>query len=288
MLDIAIKNFLKPTAFSPFVYWCSFINLLLGMALISYAFVLYQNAAVVFVCDAAPESTRYTSAIYDDSVNRSCYLRYQMHMNYNSPMPFCYFAVLSTGWQIFVAIVYSIIVRRRIEYLGNQPEPEDEAENQVQSKGFYSVRFHYLFHLVIRFLSGILFTILQHTLLYPSGFDSEYSCSLQSTTMTSTISKIAENASAIQSDATFFACKNPQASEEEISWIAVSVLNMFSSSIMLIEMVRLCRRFSRSNGIADRLLRSTSNGIKVILFYTLVFLLVGIVFFLLFYLLSSN
>ena len=190
-----------------------------------------------FTCYVAPEST----LIYKTQVDKACYSRYQQ--NYNSPLPFYWFVILSIWFPIIVAVIYSLCVRRRVEEIdpSNESQTQGEAENQVQNRTLYVYYFYY-FHLAIRVLSGILFTILQYAVFHPSGFDFEFSCSLPPTGFTS---KIAKNVSASQSNSTSIACENATASDKNISWVIVTILNASFALIMFLEMIRLCRRFPK-------------------------------------------
>ncbi len=112
--------------------------------------------------------------------------------------------MLSMGFPICVDAIYSIWVSYCVTNSSNQPLTEN--------KGFDISFSDYFLHLVIRFLSGILFTILQHAALFPSGFEYEFSCSLPST---NTTSKTATNANASQSNSAFFTCYNITAYDKE-------------------------------------------------------------------------
>jgi hypothetical protein len=192
-----------------------------------------------FTCYVTPEST----LIYKTQVDKACYSRYQQ--NYNSPLPFYWFVILSIWFPIIVAVIYSLCVRRRVEDIDpsneSQTQGQGEAENQVQNRTLY-VYYFYFFHLAIRVLSGILFTILQYAVFHPSGFDFEFTCSLPPTGFTS---KIAKNASASQSNSTSIACENATASDKNISWVIVTVFNASFAIIMFVEIIRLCRRFPK-------------------------------------------
>ena len=199
---------------------------------------LKTEEAGKFTCYVAPEST----LIYKTQVDKACYSRYQQ--NYNSPLPFYWFVILSIWFPIVVAVIYSLCVRRRVEEIdsSNDHEPQIEGaepENRVQDRTLY-VFYSYFFHLAIRVLSGLLFTILQYAVFHPSGFDFEFSCSLPPTGFTS---KIAKNATASQSNFTTIACENATASDKRISWVIVTVLNASFALIMFLEIIRLCRQF---------------------------------------------
>ena len=76
-------------------------------------------------------------------------------------------------------------------------------------------------------------------MFFPSGFGFEFSCKPP----TGFTTKRAKNASDSQFNSTSIACENATASDKHISWIIVSVLNTGFALTMLVEIIRLCRRF---------------------------------------------
>ena len=235
MMD-AVKDYLTPKTFSILAYAYSIIHCLCGVVITGIVIALKAEEAGKFTCYVAPEST----LIYKTQVDKACYSRYQQ--NYNSPLPFYWFVILSIWFPIIVAVIYSLCVRRRVEEIdpsNNEPQTEDEPENQVQNRTLY-VFYLYFFHLAIRVLLGILFTILQYTVLFPSGFDFKFSCSLPPTGFTTMIAK---NASDRLLNGTFIACENSSASDKQLWSVMLSVLNTGFAFIILVEVIRLCRRF---------------------------------------------
>ena len=178
--------------------------------------------------------------IHKTKVDKACYSRYQQ--NYNSPLPFYCFVMLSIWFPIIVAVIYSLWARRRVEEIdtNNEPQTDCEAEIQVQKKGTLYVFYFYFFHLVIRILSGILFTVLQYTVLFPNGFEFEFRCSLPPTLFNSNKVK---NSSASPLNSTSFTCENSIAYEKTLCWVIVFVLNTGFAPFVFVEIIRLCRRF---------------------------------------------
>ena len=233
MID-AVKDYLTPKTFSILAYVCLIIHCLCGVVFTGIAVTLKEGEAGKFTCNVAPQST----ATYKMQVDKACYSRYQQ--NYNSPLPFYGFVILSIWFPILVAVIYSLCVRRRVEEIdSNTNELQSQADNEVGNKGTLYVSYFYFFHVAIRVLSGILFTILQYTVLFPSGFDFEFSCSLPPTGFTL---KLANNASDGLLNRTSITCENSSAFEKQLWWVIVSVLNAGFASIMFGELTRLCRR----------------------------------------------
>ena len=228
MID-AVKDYLTPKTFSILVYVCSILHFLCGGVFTGIVIALKAEEAGKFTCNVAPEST----VSYKTQVDKACYSRYQQ--NYNSPLPFYIFVILSIWFPIFVAVIYSVAARNRVQEIDSRHERqiEGEAEEEGQNRTLY-VFYFYFVHLFIRFLSGILFTMLQYAVFFPSGFDFEFGCSLPP--------RNAKNASASQSNSTPINCENSSATEKKIWWVIVSVVNAGFALTVLADMIRLCRR----------------------------------------------
>jgi uncharacterized membrane protein len=201
-----------PKTFSILEYVPSINHFLSGLIFTGIVIALKAEEAGKFTCYVAPEST----LIYKTQVDKACYSRYQQ--NYNSPLPFYWFVILSIWFSIIVAVIYSLGVRRRVEEIdsSNEPQTQSEAENQVQNRTLY-VYYFYFFHIFIRVLSGVLFTVLQYAVFFPSGFDFKFSCKRP----TEFTSKTPVNASDIPLNSTSIICENSSASEKQLWWVMV-------------------------------------------------------------------
>ena len=244
----SVKDYLTPKTFGILAYVCSIVHFLCGVVITGIAVDLNKGEADNFNCNLGPEST----IAYKTQVDKSCYSRYQQE--YNSPLPFHGFVMLSIWFPIIVGVIYSLCVRRRVEEIDSNNEPQTQENTQVENRGTLYVFKFYFFHLAIRVLSGILFSILQYVLIFPGGFDFEFSCSLPPTRFTT---KIAKNASASQPNSTSFTCENSSTSGKQSCWVVVSVLNMGFALIIFMEMTRLRRIPScDTEFITDYLLRN--------------------------------
>ena len=140
-----------------------------------------------------------------------------------------------------IALVYSLLVRRRVDQVDstvNETQADGEPNNQVRNRTFYVFRFYFI-HLAIRVLCGVLFTILQHVLLFPRGFDFKFGCSLPSTELPT---KIPKSTSVSQlNNTTSIACENT--SDKHTLSVIISVFNCGFAFIIFAEIIRLCRRF---------------------------------------------
>ena len=247
MID-AVKDYLTPKTFGVLAYVCSIVHVLCGVVFTGIAIALKEGEAEKFTCYVPPEST----LIYKTQVDKACFSKYQQH--YNAPLPFYIFVLLSTWFPIIIALVYLLWVRRRVEQVDsniNETQADSEADNQVRNRTFYVFRFYFI-HLVLRVLCGVLFTILQHALLYPRGFDFKYGCSLPRTEFRLTIPKNASVSQLNSTSVTSVGCENTKAPEKHTLWLIVSVFNALFAFIIFVEVIRLCRQFSVFNYIIGK------------------------------------
>ena len=225
----AVKEFLAPKTFGTWVYICSIVQVLCGVVFTGFTVALKEGEAEKFTCYVSPEST----LIYKTQVDKACFSKYQQH--YNAPLRFYIFVILSTWFPIVVAVIYSLSARHRVDQVDSN---DGEADNQVQNRTFY-VFLLYFIHLAVRVLCGVLFTVLQHTLLFPRGFNFEFGCNLPPTVLPT---KIPKNTSINQLNNTAsIACEN--SSDKHTMWVIISVFNALFAFIIFVEIIRLCRRF---------------------------------------------
>ena len=232
MIDpVAIKDFIWLKTFGSLAYVCSIVHILCGLIFTGIIIDLKNREAERFTCDGALE--------IKVQVKEVCFSKYQQH--YNAPLRFYIFALLSTWFPIIIALVYSLWVRHRVDQVDstiNETQADGEADNQVQNRTFYVFRLYFI-HLAIRVLCGVLFTILQHVLLFPRGFDFKYGCSQPSTVLPTKIPKNT-SVSELINTATI-ACEN--ASDKHTMWVIISVFNALFAFIIFVEIICLCRRF---------------------------------------------
>ena len=234
MMD-AVKDYLTPKTFGILAYVCSIVHVLCGVVFTGITVALKEGEAEKFTCYVPPKST----LIYKTQVSKACFSKYQQH--YNAPLQFYIFVLLSTWFPIIIAVVYSLWVRRRVDQVDstiNETQADGEADNQVQNRTFYVFRLYFI-HLAIRVLCGVLFTILQHTLLFPRGFDFKYGCSLPPTVLPTKIPKDTSVSELINTAS--IACEN--ASDKHTMWAIISVFNVVFAFIIFVEIICLCRRF---------------------------------------------
>ncbi|CAB3979458.1 Hypothetical predicted protein [Paramuricea clavata] len=235
MID-AVKDYLAPKRFGVVAYVCLIVHFLCGLAFTAVTSALRAGEFGKFSCTIGTKST----AAYKSYVEKTCYSRYEQI--YNSPLPLYSFVSLSIGFTVLASVIYSLGVSSRVEEIERSSDGSDEPriDSEVTCQRFYVFYFYFL-HLVDRSLFGILFTVLQHTIFYPSGFDFEFSCNLPTTDVTS---QIGSNMSVGELNNTSIACENSSAPEKQLWSVIVSVLNTVFALITLGEVVYLIwRRF---------------------------------------------
>ena len=233
MIDpVAVKDFILPKTFGILAYVCSTIHILCGLVFTGIIIDLKNREADKFTCEVAQEIAT--------QVDKACFSRYQQ--DYNAPLPFYIFVLLSVWFPIIIAVVYSLWVRRRVEQVDktlNETQTDGEADHQVHNRTFYVFRFYFI-HLALRVLCSVLFAVLQHVLLFPRGFDSKFDCSLPPTL--EVLSKIPKNTSVSQlNNTTSIPCEN--ASDKHIIWVIISIFNVVFAFVIFVEIIRLCRLF---------------------------------------------
>ena len=128
MIDpVAVKDFVLPKTFGILAYVCSTIHILCGLVFTGIIIDLKNREADKFACEVAQEIAT--------QVDKACFSRYQQ--DYNAPLPFYIFVLLSVWFPIIVAVVYSLWVRRRVEQVDkilNETQTDGDADNQVHSR----------------------------------------------------------------------------------------------------------------------------------------------------------
>ena len=260
MID-AVKDYLAFKRFGIVAYLCIILHLLCGTAFIAVTVALRASENGKFSCSVDSKST----ATYKKQVDQLCFSKYDQI--YNSPVPLYGFVVLSIGSTLLVSVIYSLIVRNRIDEIESSLErqTDDDAGNvhgdDRRTRRTVYVIYCYFSHLVLRALLGIAFTVLQYKYFYPNGFDLKYSCNIPPTVQETSIINTSKNVSSNLNNPSVV-CENGTASEKRLSGIFVSVVNIIVVLVILVEVIYLgCRLHSQvswttdSEFVTDHLLR---------------------------------
>ena len=239
MID-AVKDYLAPKRFGVVAYVCLIVHFLCGLVLTAVTSVLRAGETGKFSCFIDAKTT----IVCKNYVDKTCYSRYEQ--TYNSFLPLYGFVLLTSGFTVLASVIYSLGVNARIKEVDTTSTDgidEPRTESEEKSQGFY-VFYFYFVHLVVRSLFGILFTVLQHTVFYPRGFDFEFSCNLPTSDV---YLQTGNNTSIGKLNNTSITCENSTASEKQLWSVIVSILNTVIAVIILGEVIYLLRRFPLRN-----------------------------------------
>ena len=127
MID-AVKDFLVPKRFGIVAYVCVIVHFLCGLVFIAVTTALRASENGKFSCSLEAEST----ATYKKQVDQSCFARYDQ--TYNSPLPLYGFVLLSTGLPVLISVIYSLIVRIRVDEIESTHERQNNAEDESRGE----------------------------------------------------------------------------------------------------------------------------------------------------------
>ncbi len=242
MID-GFKDYLAPKRFGIVAYVCVIVHFLCGLVFTAVTAALRASEIGKFSCIVDAKST----ATYKTQVDKACFSRYEQV--YNTPLPLYGFVLLSVGSTVLVSVIYSLLVSKRVDEIESSHERQADGGNgDAEIHGHGKNRTVYVFclyfvHLVLRFLCGIIFTVLQHTFFYPNSFDLKFRCNLPPAEVTSKNINIntPRNASQLKNN-TSVPCENPTASEKKLFGTIVFVINVMVTFIILVEVIYLSRR----------------------------------------------
>jgi hypothetical protein len=246
MID-TVKDYLAANRFRIVAYVCVIGHFLCGLVFTVVTAALRASENGKFSCSVDAKST----ATYKKQVDQACFARYDQA--YNSPIPLYGFVLLSIDFTVLVSVIYSLIVRTRVDEIESRRErqidgkPVDRGQNRKTVYVFYS----YFVHLVLRALFVITLTVLQHTYFYPNGFDFKFSCNLPPTDQVTSDINTPKNASR-NLNGTLITCENATVSEKWVSGIFVSVINSIVAAVILGEVIYLLPRLpilNRHSGV---------------------------------------
>ena len=96
----SLKEFLTPKCFSVVAFIASICHFLCGVTLIGITRSIAGNEDQKFSCDIESKSKSF--------IETSCFSKYQE--NYNSPVPFYAYVILSFGLTVVITCIYSLCV----------------------------------------------------------------------------------------------------------------------------------------------------------------------------------
>ena len=233
MID-GLKVFISPKRFSISAYVCVILHSICGAILIAITANLEKDETEKFSC--AVDTTFATHKTY---VEETCFSIY--NNIHNPPVRLFAFVLLNFGSLAVVSVIYSLAVGSRIDeterYSSERNTSRLNGLDQPGTRTLY-VFYFYFFHLVARSMFGILFIILQFSVLYPTSFDSKIICVYPKLTQPDLNTTTAKNASVPLSSAT---CENLAAKDKQFCSYAVFVCNVIFTLIMLLEVIYMIK-----------------------------------------------
>ena len=225
----SLKELLTPKTFNRISYiavicWIVFGVILLGI----FAEMENSESRFDFRCAAKSEKV--------DLVRGQCFEQYKKLYN-KSGVPVYAFVILNFSLIGIVGVIYSQVVKSRVDQLLAAKRGDPERQNNNPREGKRRLFVAYLCQLATRFAMGLVFIVLQTQVLYPANFPSDFPCPVAKGSHAANGS----STSNIQ-HSTMNECHNQRATKKSF-WIhAVSVVNGSFVLIILIEIICILSR----------------------------------------------
>ena len=213
-----LKDLLAPKTLHWFSYVANVFWILLGIIL-SPIFLDIENS----------EPTDFRCGSNDDKelIRGKCYEEYDKQYN---KFPVYGFVIINFLVTASVCGIYSQAVKSRVEELERENNAGDDVEGQTPRKKLFKA---YCLQLLVRFVLGIFFLLLQTKLLYPLSFPSNFNCNL---TRDGKFSDITAGASRNETQTqTSYECHNQRAAKKTVWANAVIVVTGAFALLVFIE-----------------------------------------------------
>ena len=223
----SLKELLTPKTFNKLSFVAIFVWIVLGVTLLGiFADMENSESRFDFRCDGKLSDK--------DLIRGKCFERYEKQYNKFS-IPVYGFVIVNFSVIVIVAVIYSKCIESTVDELEAR---NTDAEGLIQQGNESSRRLFiaYCVQLVIRFLLGIFFIVLQTRVLYPSKFPSNFEC-----TITREGNSSAYQPSAVTQTQTY-ECHNQRATKKTFWTDAVTVVNGIFAFVVLMEIVWIMSR----------------------------------------------
>ena len=213
-----LKDLLAPKTLHWFSYVANVFWILLGIIL-SPIFLDIENS----------EPTDFRCGSNDDKelIRGKCYEEYDKQYN---KFPVYGFVIINFLVTASVCGIYSQAVKSRVEELERENNAGDDVEGQTPRKKLFKA---YCLQLLVRFVLGIFFLLLQTKLLYPLSFPSNFNCNL---TRDGKFSDITAGASRNETQTqTSYECHNQRAAKKTVWANAMIVVTGAFALLVFIE-----------------------------------------------------
>ena len=221
-----LKDLLAPKTLHWFSYVANVFWILLGIILSPIFLDLENSEPTDFRCGSNGEK---------ELIRGKCYEEYDKQYN---KFPVYGFVIINFLVTASVCGIYSQAVKSRVEELERENNADDDVEGQTPRKKLFKA---YCLQLLVRFVLGIFFLLLQTKLLYPLSFPSNFNCNL---TRDGKFSDITAGASRNETQTqTSYECHNQRAAKKTVWAYAVIVATGAFALLVFIESLYmlLCR-----------------------------------------------
>lgn len=239
------KDLLVPKSFNVWGYVVALLYLATGITFTGITGHLRSGEKEGFRCKVDSRAS-----LHQRFVEAECFSKYKQ--KFNSPFPLYGFVLVAFGTVTTVCVIYSFCSKSRVEEIENFGVSSDEIplvvsggnEEQDNEDNFEETRSvfrYYIVHLIVRFVLGVLFTVLQQKVFYPLGFRSDFICDLHSSKLLTPSSLDAGRDNFTSTD-----CHNSLAAETTFWATTVSVVNIFFAFLAFGEVIYLARKVWRT------------------------------------------
>ena len=159
-----LKDLLAPKTLHWFSYVANICWIVLGIILLAiFADIENNEPRFDFRCGSNGDK---------ELIRGKCYEQYEKQYN---KFPVYGFVIINFLVTASVCGIYSQAVKSRVEELERENNADDDVEGQTPRKKLFKA---YCLQLLVRFVLGIFFILLQTKLLYPVSFSSNFNCNL--------------------------------------------------------------------------------------------------------------
>ena len=227
-----LKDLLAPKTFHSFSYVANVFWIVLGIIL---------SAIFLDIENSEPAEFRCGSNGDKELIGEKCYEQYENQYN---KFPVYGFLIINFLVTESVCVIYSQAVKSRVQELERENNADDDVEGQTPRKKLFKA---YCLQLLVRFVLGIFFILLQTKLLYPVSFSSNFNCNLTRDGKFSDVtSSGSRNGTQTQMS---YECHNQRAAKKTFWAYVVIVVTgsfaylVFMESLYLISRARKVERF---------------------------------------------
>ena len=225
------KELLTPKTFSKLSFVAVICWIPLGVILLGiFADMENSESRFDFSCDSAKSNK--------DLIEGKCFEQYEKRYN---KLPLYGFVLVNFGLIALVAVIYSQIVKSRVDDL-ESPNADNESQlQQAHPTRRYGLFVAYCCQLAFRISFGILFMALQTQVIYPTNFPSDFKCDVIPRAGNNSVTPSTNFTQITQA----YSCHNQRATKKTFWTNAVLVVNGAFAFLVFTEIVWILSRARR-------------------------------------------